>query len=490
MNASKKVSVFVIVLFSQIVSRLVCGSIPVNEGAGWDGAGYLKLISILANGGSIAADPYHTIRLPGLAFGLALGYASFSPHSILVGQALFNMVLISLSAVLLYSAMIRLEVRERTARICLALYTLAWPVLVIPSYYPLLTDHAAVFTGCLAIWSWAHRKNLLLWLLIPVSFWIMPGVFLVPFALLAFEPQAPLSPFNGGRCLITACRVVLTSVVVYAAARVGLPLLVNIPDISISQHSSQLNGVTSLVELRKLSTAIVVLQFAFLAWVVCARLVGGEIWRSLRIKLALAGLAVAALGAYLVSFLVNWSSGYTGPPLVEFMSYQSLALPAKPLVAHFVGLTPALILVLWGLLSRSTSAAQIGLSSAVIVFLPLILFGSESRQWIVILPAIVTLFALQPWSELQRWLTLGAASIIALPMFSLKKHVDKAYTAGTSLQGHDWQYYFSRQGPWMSLDSYQAVVALIVIFVFLVAAVGSKRAPAIDCDASSRPKNL
>lgn len=490
MNATKKVSVFVIVFLSQIISRFVCGSIPVNDGAGWDGAGYLRLISILANGGSIAADPYHTIRLPGLAFGLALGYASFSPQAILFGQAVFNMVLISISAVLLYTAMIRLKVDARAAHISLVLYILAWPVLVIPSYYPLLTDHAAVFVGCLAIWSWAHRKDLLLWLLVPISFWVMPGVFLVPMALLAFKPQVALSPLSEGRHWITACRVLLTLVVVCVAARVGLPLLENIPDISISQHSSQLNGITSLIELRKLSTGMVILQFAFLAWIVCARLVGGEVWQSLRIRLALAGLVVAALGAYLVSFLVNWSSGYTGPPLVEFMSYQSLALPAKPLIAHFVGLTPAVILVLWGLLFRSTSAAQIGVSSAVIAFLPFILFGSESRQWIVVLPAIVTLFALQPWSALQRSLTLGAAIIIALPMFSLKRHVDKAYSAGTSLQGHDWQYYFSRQGPWMSLDSYQTGMVLVVVFVFLIAAVGSRRAPGASCDESSEGSRL
>lgn len=469
--------IFFLVLLSQVISRLVCGSIPVNGGAGWDGNGYLRLISILANGGSIAGDPYHTIRLPGVAFGLALGYASFSPSGILLGQAIFNMVLMAWGAVLLYSSMIKLGSTSRNAAVSIAIYALAWPVLVIPSYYPLLTDHAAIFFGCLAIWCWAYQKDLLLWVLIPVGFWVMPGVFLIPVALIAFRSQGSFSLPSDHSFMrnIFWGKVFLTVLAVYFVGRLGLAFLNDIPGQLIADHSRYPNGVTALLELRRLSTAMMAVQFAFLVWLVVDRLVFGDVWYALRWKQAIAGLFAAGIGAYIISATINWSTGYTGPPLADYMSYQSLALPAKPLVAHFVGLSPVVLLVIWGLLQKSASPAQTGLSAAVIAFMPFLMFGSESRQWVVVLPVLVAAFALQAWGWLQRLVTVAAAVLISLPMFTLKKHVDRAFSEGVALQSHDWQYYFSRQGPWMSVESYETAVCLIVVFLLLVAAVGAQR---------------
>jgi len=99
-------------------------------------------------------------------------------------------------------------------------------------------------------------------------------------------------------------------------------------------------------------------------------------------------------------------------------------------------------------------------------YLPFLLFGSESRQWIGVLPVSAAIFAMSGFSlGLRIWSVIYAALLIT-PLMFLQSNNAQALAQGLSYQSGEWQYYFGRQGPWMSVAIYEAV--LIVLCIYLV----------------------
>ena len=458
---------FAILLF--VVVYWVCGTIAVNAGTGWDGSIYLNYIERLARGEAIHGDPYRLMRMPG--FGPLIGGAALglSPTYFLTFQMLLNGLVVSMGLALFYSALMNIGCERKSALMSTGLLMLTWPVLVMPVYYPILSDHAAIALSCTALWLWS--KSLRVWLsgLCVLSVWVLPGLFLLPLVLLCFPFKQHASKDEGCQSAkVLSVRIFAVSGVIAAALLLKHLLRFSVEKIAV--HAVDKNGQTALTEWLPLTYVAAILCVLYVAWIYSRLIVDRSVWSALNIKWLCVSLVVLASTFVWVYLSFDWSVGFAGPPLTKFMTLQSLAAPFKPLVAHFYAFGPVIVLSLWSLYrwsikrERSVPRALIVVLAA---YLPFLLFGSESRQWIGVLPVSAAIFAMSGFSfGLRIWSVIYAALLIT-PLMFLQSNNAQALAQGLSYQSGEWQYYFGRQGPWMSASLYLSVAALLLVFVLV-----------------------
>jgi hypothetical protein len=174
--------------------------------------------------------------------------------------------------------------------------------------------------------------------------------------------------------------------------------------------------------------------------------------------------------------MLDWDSGYRGPPLLHFILLQSLSAPFKPLVAHFLYFGPVLPLAIASVLRWSIAAPNsrrephMGLAVVILAFLPFLLIGSESRQWVAVFPVCVAWLTVRLRSE---WRLLPFAImglVLLVPAAFLKPTLTQAVIAQLPFTGPDWQAYFGRQGPWMSREYYFNGIVAFGSFVLVLLA--------------------
>lgn len=460
------ITIFIFVSMLFLAIYYIAGYIPVSGGAGWDGSVYLNYVQTLGAGGEISGDPYREIRMPGfLPIIIAAKLGALSGQIITI-QAVLNALLLSFSACLLYSTLLNLGVRKHAALLSLGTLILTWPFLVMPIFYPILSDHAALSMSCICLWCWSRSLRWVLYVMCAVSLWIIPSLFIVPLILSSFPLRSNFQPNGPSQKIV----VVIVAAIISACAITLLPeFLRSFPKDEILAHSAVLGGPTALIELRLLSSFSIAVGALLIIWIYTNITINSATWASINYKNATISIAAVIASMYYMYTSTNWTSGFIGPPLTHYMVLQSLALPFKPLVSHFASLTPtiilSLIIIVKHSLGKSTNTPT-GLVLLFSAFLPFLLFGSESRQWIGVLPILVTIFAMSNYSFWQRiWCLLMSAALIA-PVFWLHDKSIAALQAGVGLQAAEWQYYFGRQGPWMSVRSYEiGILALTLYFI-------------------------
>ncbi|MEO6678674.1 MAG: hypothetical protein ABIO21_15020, partial [Pseudomonas sp.] len=107
----------------------------------------------------------------------------------------------------------------------------------------------------------------------------------------------------------------------------------------------------------------------------------------------------------------------------------------------------------------------VGILVVFLAFLPLLAFGSESRQWIGVLPVALVIFAVADYTWRTRVWCLVVSALVLAPAFWLKPYIAIAAGTGLGFQTFQWQFYFGRQGPWMSLTTYQVGMITLLAFV-------------------------
>lgn len=450
-----------------ILSSYLCGYIPVGGGAGWDGALYLKYAKILASGGEVTGDPYRLIRMPMFAPVLLALKFGISDAQAVMFQAFFNAFTLSVAAGLFYATLLNMEVAKKVSVLSVVSLILTWPFIVMPMYYPILTDHAALAISCLCMWCWSKSIKWILYLISAISLWVVPGFFLIPLILSAFpfgEQKATGFKFMTPICI---CIGIFFCIFVLFLA---LPYSLDIPKNEILAHASHSGGVTAVIELRFLSLAGMAITAVYMGWVYARFISSAVLWKSINLRILSFSLLAFLASAYFMYNYVDWSSGFVGPPLVLNILMQSMALPLKPLVSHFVSLTPVIFLV-FATIAKSTLGGErgipLGLLIIVCAFMPFLFLGSESRQWIGVLPVLIAIFAMATYSVAQRiWVLIFSTFLIA-PVVWLNQKTLYAINSGLSFQTIEWQLYFGRQGPWMSVESYSYAVVLLVIYSFV-----------------------
>ncbi|MDP2244986.1 hypothetical protein [Pseudomonas sp.] len=462
------ITIFLSVFILFLLISFISGYIPVSDGAGWDGSIYYNYAQILAAGGDISGDPYREIRMPAF-FPIILAIKFGANHSqIIIIQAILNSILLAASASLLYATFLELGLQKKISILSLAALILTWPFIVMPVFYPILSDHAALATSCLCLWCWSKSQRWALCVISAASLWIIPGSFLIPLILSAFPLRAQGAQAVPRYKYRISARILATVLISISIFFFIVPYLLSIPQDKILAHATDKDGVTALMELRSLSLLSISAAVLFVVWIYISILTNINTWKAVSYKYLTLSFVATLSSAYFMYSCIDWSSGFAGPPLFLNMALQSLALPFKPLVSHFLNLTPTIIPALIVVAKYSFGGQKntpIGLLVIFSAFIPFLLFGSESRQWIGVLPILVTIFAMSEFSYAQRkWCLLVSIALIS-PLLWLNKKTITALQSGASFQSDEWQFYFGRQGPWMSIDSYEIGLASIAVFI-------------------------
>jgi hypothetical protein len=219
---------------------------------------------------------------------------------------------------------------------------------------------------------------------------------------------------------------------------------------------------------RLLSSVYLISALTLVAWLWSRLLEHNSAMAAYSVKWFMMAGVAAACGHAGLYIGIDWDKGFGGPKLLRNMFYQGLNTPFKPIIAHFVYFGPCFIIVLRLLcLPDQPSVSRRPLQIAVMGFLPLLLVGSESRQWIAILPFLVAYVAQSDLSDRQQRLLLFASIILATPLFWLAKSVAQAFFADMPMTDPLWQFYFGRHGPWMSHDTY--LIATLALSAFVTA---------------------
>lgn len=460
---------FIAIVIFAITSQIT-GHIPVAEGAGWDGSLYLRYIQLIAKGSFVASDPYHLSRMLSFTPAILAALAGLKGQSLLVFQSILNSILLAISLGMFLRLLLDWRLSKSAAWIATICLGLSWPWLIMPVFYPMLSDHTALVVSVLSLWAWSKNRPGLLAILAFASVWIMPGLFLVPMLLAcvplgsttAQDPKTPLRPvFRWGLKILIALPLIAVCF-----------LALQIEDSKIVAHPQGLD--VAWLTLKHISIACLLLSVAAI-WHAWTRLFTQRLfWSMLSMRGMILAIGTSAVSLLLLAFILDWDSGYRGPPLLHFILLQSLAAPFKPLVAHFLYFGPILPLAIASVLRWSIAAPKpklephLGLAVVILAFLPFLLMGSESRQWIAVFPVCVAWLAVRLRSE-WRLLPFALMTVVLLvPVAALKPTLIQAVASQLPISHPDWQAYFGRQGPWMSRESYSNGLIVLSLFILML----------------------
>lgn len=473
---SEPLIVFVITIAAAITFYRLLGHIPVGGGAGWDGNVYLGYAISLINGDGISGDPYRAIRMSGFLPLIALGKLGLEFHDPLAVQMWINICLLATAAASFNSALANLQV-VRAARITTTVTLIcSWPFIVMPVYYPILSDHAALALTCFALWAWSKGYQKTLGACAAIFVWIIPSLFIGVFVLACTKSVDALR--SDGFVASGKKSVVMMSLAGIAAL-MAYYILSSTSITEVASHTADgavLSSVPQLIMLSACAAASIV--FAIVCYYYRI-LISGMAWRALHLPGLAWASALMAISLLCMYSFMDWSHGFKGPPLLHFMMLQTLAAPYKPIIAHIVSFGPLVIMAFLALAKASAGRSAFDYPQLVLAlsaYLVLLAFGSESRQWIGALPLMAAVVATSSYTISQRlWGVIVGATMIASSLY-MPNAVNTAFYAQQGIQSNGWQHYFGRQGPWMSVDVYQMGIIASVAFT-LVLVVLSKRGP-------------
>ncbi|WP_313311917.1 hypothetical protein [Pulveribacter sp.] len=444
------------------------GFIPVGDGMGWDGGAYLGYIMKLTLGDHIHGDPYRLIRISGFLPSVLMARLSVEPLGIIFFQMVVNVIILSAAAALFFRVIKYLINNSLKAVVLTGCLFFSWPYLVLPVYYPILSDHLALALTIFAIWAWVESRFTILLVLIFYACWVMPGLFFVPLVLAVMPFNEPIRPLcNEG------VRKYFSVFAFAGAACAGYYFLSSIAALTDDEIIGRPMGVAvGFPELRYWTLLALALCFVCVAYIFSRvfapvlSVIGG-----VNIKRGALALGVLLVGFFSIRTLIDWDHGFQGPPLFYFLRMQASSAPLKPLVAHFLYFGPVFILALMSLIFAGRNFERdrsFPLFLILAAYLPVLIVGSESRQWIAAFPVAVALVAMSNFNIRTLLLFLFFALALCVPAIYLRDGVNAAFSSGAQdYFSTGWQLYFGRQGPWTSRNTY--VIGLVSIFVFFMA---------------------
>lgn len=475
-----------------VLTYLWIGIIPLHEGAGWDGNDYVAYVKLLAGGTPITDDPYRLVRMSGFLQLMPFAWRGEGKETLVFIQLLFNIGFMATGTGCLFSCLRTLGVTPLKALLSISLFTFSWASLIIPVFYPLLSDNLAIPFCCIALWCWVNQKTIALHAICAWFVWLFPALFVVPLGLIAFPygtaNKASISFLHPKRLQKSLFAVFLV---------VGLlayhHFMKDITPQKIATHIIS-GGQTALVGLIPFSILVQSLIIALLAWIAASVACSPQLYRGLQLKGLFLGFGTVAISFLIMRTVIDFSTGFQGPPLTDNLMMQSAGAPLKAWVSHFLYfgfcvLIVAMYCVRWSF--NGDRKVPVGLLVIFLLFSPLLSFGSESRQWIGIFPVAIVMYALMETNHRQQVFLALVAVFSLFTAYGLRDASQAAVDHALGLQSSEWQYYFGRQGPWMSVESYTSgVVALIaVLMTYLYLGVsGDRSASAVPVVSGVAPR--
>ncbi|HUJ63096.1 MAG TPA: hypothetical protein VLX92_31580 [Kofleriaceae bacterium] len=464
--------------------------IGINDGQGWDGMTYAQWAidfwkSVVVDG----VTRYGAQRvLPSAIVHYGLVAAGYAPtaRQVITGFQLLDAALLA-GAALLWAHLGGVMRWSRGAR---------WVGFVAlfggfanarhALYYPTLTDPMAFFLGMAMVWAYLANRPIALWLVIAAGIVTWPALPPLAAALLVF-PRAEVAPLAEGsklaRWRVPGARAIAGAVVAGFLGYAWYYL----------EHPSQGLGDEKLAawvrrDLLVLTVPGLVALLGLGAYVVVAQ---PRLWnvrgylRALALRrtaLALAGIAaLIVLRAWWLGAIGTQGDGPSGAQFGCELTLAALRGPLWGLVHHVVYFGPIVLVaaIAWPAVARTASAwgpiACVGLGM-IVVFAA----GSNSRQWIHLLPLLV---ALAIAATHDRWTPRRALAFAAIALAWSKLWLHIGYDRIVSFWEFPNQRYFMNTGPYASDTMYLVhliAAAVTAALVFALLRVSSPSAPRSD----------
>lgn len=465
-------TVFLISLGVIAVSAIACVwmvRIPSGYGAGWDGENYLNLCVAIAHGTPPDdMNLYYYLRVLSFPLGLIAGLIDPDISSLVQVQALNAFVYMSITIVAIVLALQNLGVTTKSIRFTLGCVVSSWWFIIAPGLYPVLSDHAAIAVASvsLLIWSSGHRSVLQLPLAC-VSIFMHPLLLLVPGFFFVFKDRLIVGDVQPRHTLNAWQFAAATTAGIFAffyssSLMLGLPESSLIDRQGVGLSPAMLEARPFSVALSALLVSAIFFFVSLLSFRCVFRLSPIHLARTAIVLLAIAGLFFAA-----TTLIPHKAIG--SPPLLNNLLIQAQGAPLKQLAAHVAYIGPIALLGFVALAHTGLGGCPTSrlLGMCLSPFLLLMCLGSETRQFIHIIPIllalIVTTFDTRiPW-----------VPILLLHLASLAPAVSIHQAMGNVRLEDDflcpaWQVYFGRHGPWMNTPSYVYFLAILTFSAFSV----------------------
>jgi hypothetical protein len=455
-------------IIALVLVHQITGVIAVGNGTGWDGNAYLDLLFTWKHSGHLPdTDPYRISRLASIFPTVASEFLfDLTRTQLLYIQMAFNVLWIGIALGLFLDYLLKSGLPLKPATQYTLILLLTWPVLVLSTYYPMLSDHLAILLSCFCLWCFAHKRFGWLMITCLLSPLVMPGLFLLPLTLLTFSSTEQEASRINQFVFNRNSRLLVFAGLAVAMITYSCLWFARISDEELLHAGSTL--APGLPRIRWFSSAYLIGSLALIAWLWSKLLEKNgalSVFSTRRFSLA---LCAAVLGHAILYFGLDWDKGFKGPNLLQNMFYQGLNAPFKPLLSHFVYFGPCFIIALQLLFLSASSAWHLQpVKIAILGFLPLLVIGSESRQWVAILPFLIAYVAQFDFSKNRRRLMLLGSVLLSVPLFWLGTAVTTANSMQLPTTAPLWQLYFGRYGPWMSQTTY--LISAIALLVFVVA---------------------
>lgn len=156
-------------------------------------------------------------------------------------------------------------------------------------------------------------------------------------------------------------------------------------------------GLTALVGFIPLLPLMQSVIIALLAWIAASIAWCPQLYRGLKLQRLVPGVCTVAISFLVMRSVIDFSTGFQGPPLTANLMMQSAGAPLKPWISYFLYfgfyvLIVAMYCLRW--LFNGDSKVPVGLQVIFMLFSPLLSFGSESWQWNGTFPVIIMIYAL------------------------------------------------------------------------------------------------
>ena len=478
---------FAIFVFSIVLSCFFIPLIPVNNGTGWDGSVYYSILQSLCKGElGRGGEPYYFLRVGSIIHLLPVE-AIFKNTEITLGAARFFSLCFAVSGIVLavvasyYISYPSNGFEGSHLLISISsIYTFA--VFTMPAFYPVLSDHLAIFISGLSLYLWQSNDRAVgktcLCCLFFVSFFIMPSLFLIPGFLLVFPKQrSEISDSTHSWIIKWILKVqeakffwfflsFITSIIVI------LYLYGVCSQATLHVQRSQIFHTTSgIPELRSVSMFLVLFVSGIAPFLFFLRF--RKVITSFNpLSLILCGLLVVAF--FVIYYKYSFSkAGFNGPNLIANLAQQALSSPMSSLPAIFSYLGPVgiigIYIAMFGRLdcdfSRNRNSDTVAALSLFFIFF--LLIGNETRQFICAFPLLAYLTCLAMNGQnilLPIYMCLFSLGLLLIG-HPMDLNISSALNQNLDCMASQWQSYFGRQGPWMSMTSRLLWSSLLIIFL-------------------------
>jgi hypothetical protein len=453
--------------------------IGVNGGQGWDGAGYTTWAKgfsgmVLTEG----LTRYHSQRiLPSAIVHYALrgtGQALTTPH-VIVGFQVLNSVLLIASAVLWAHIGKLLAWRRSAAWAGFVALFASFACARHALYYPTLTDTTAFALGMLMTWGYVARRPIAVWwsALLGAFTWpaLVPQAFVM---LLAPRREPAVAPVEvawqrrAHRLALWLAMVVVAAYLSIVFAYYRAPVRAPGFDHFAAWVRTDLLVLTVPLLALLLGIGLYLLLAPPEVWNLRAH------WRHRRPRYLL-----CAAGSLAAIVLVWWwwvreiGVQRGGPTSAQFVCVQALEALRGPLwglVHHVVYFGPIVLIAVLSWRRAGALAARWGPAATASLALTLVFAaGSESRQWINLVPFLVTI-TIAVTEE--RWTARRTIAFSAVALVWSKLWFPIGYDTPSNWLEFPNQRYFMNLGPWASDRMYlvhlvAAVASLLVMYLVI-----------------------